>query len=58
MSDSLIKDHDEDGPIRFMSPEEVLERAELNIKNTTESLRARVLTELSKSNGHSVTQQR
>jgi hypothetical protein len=52
-NDTLVKDHDDDGPIRFMTPEEVFERAELNVKNTTESLRKRVLQELAKSNGHS-----
>ena len=58
MSNDLVKDHDENGPIRYMTPAEMLERAELNVKNTTESLRKKVLQELAKSNGHSNTQQR
>lgn len=51
--DNLIKDYDEFGPIRYMTSEEIEERAELNIKNTSESLRKKVLKELAKSNGHS-----
>lgn len=38
--------------IRVMSPFEIKQRAELNVTNTSEALRARVLAETSKSNGH------
>jgi DNA-directed RNA polymerase subunit RPC12/RpoP len=37
--------------IRSMSPLEIKEREEMNRKNTSEAMRARVLAELSKSNG-------
>lgn len=49
---SLIKGFDEDGPIRYMNEEEIKERNELNIANTSESLRKRVIEHNAKSNGH------
>ena len=55
-SNALVKGHDEHGPIRYMSPEEIKERVELNINNTSESLRKRVLSELAKRNGHADSQ--
>lgn len=53
MNDPLIKDHDENGPIRYMSSAEVKEREALNIANTASALRARVIAELAKGNGGS-----
>lgn len=52
-SDDLIKGYDEEGPIRYMSPEEIKEREALRYANTSSNLRARVLVELAKRNGHS-----
>lgn len=38
--------------IRSMSPFETKEREQLNIKNTASAMRARVVAEQAKSNGH------
>lgn len=51
--DPLIKGFDEKGPIRYMNADEIKERDALQIANTATNLRARVLSELSKMNGHS-----
>lgn len=40
-------------PLRYMDEDEVEERLQLNIANTTSAHRARVVKELSKTNGHS-----
>lgn len=37
--------------VRVMSPFEIKQRAELNVANTTEAMRARVVAETSKTNG-------
>lgn len=39
-------------PIRAMNADETLERLEMNIGNTTSKLRAHVIAELAKANGH------
>lgn len=51
--DPLIKEHDEHGPIRYMSAAEIKERDALYIANTASALRARVVAELAKANGGS-----
>jgi len=67
-SDPLIKSYetvdvrDENGkltgeqlhnvPIRYMDAAETKERLDLNIANTASALRARVVAELAKENGH------
>lgn len=38
--------------IRVMSPLEIKQRLDLNVANTASALRARVVAELAKSNGH------
>lgn len=51
----MVTDHVviEDEPVYFMNAAEIKERFDLNIANTASNLRARVLSELSKQNGHS-----
>lgn len=39
--------------IRVMTPQQIKERDSLNVANTTGALRARVVSELAKANGHS-----
>lgn len=57
-SDTLIKYYEKDEetgemiPVRYMTPAEVEERDSLNIANTASALRARVVAELAKENGH------
>lgn len=41
--------------VRVMSPLEIKQRLDLNVANTASALRARVVAELAKSNGHSTT---
>jgi len=58
MSDPLVKGFacdvqtHEEFPIRVMNEQELRERLELNISNTTSKLRARVIAETAKDNGH------